>query len=51
MPEHTEPAFVLVHGTNHGGWCWQRVAKRLRDAGHLVYALEVQFDDNGPRND
>ena len=28
--------FVLVHGAFHGGWCWQRVEKRLRDAGHDV---------------
>lgn len=30
--------YVLVHGANHGGWCWQRVAQRLRAAGHQVYA-------------
>ncbi|HEY0583389.1 MAG TPA: alpha/beta fold hydrolase [Chloroflexota bacterium] len=29
--------FVLVHGAWHGGWCWQRVASRLRTAGHEVY--------------
>ncbi len=29
--------FVLVHGTFHGGWCWQRVADRLRRAGSCVY--------------
>ncbi len=29
--------FVLVHGAWHGGWCWQRVAERLRDAGHKVF--------------
>ncbi|MCA1572713.1 MAG: alpha/beta fold hydrolase [Chloroflexi bacterium] len=28
--------FVLVHGAWHGGWCWQRVASRLRGAGHDV---------------
>ncbi|MEQ9640617.1 MAG: alpha/beta hydrolase family protein [Alphaproteobacteria bacterium] len=26
--------FVLVHGAWHGGWCWRRVADRLRTAGH-----------------
>src|SRR5258707_12460385 len=26
--------FVLVHGTWLGGWCWSRVAGRLRGAGH-----------------
>jgi pimeloyl-ACP methyl ester carboxylesterase len=30
--------FVLVHGSMHGGWCWQRVIPRLRAAGHTVYA-------------
>ena len=28
---------VLVHGAWHGGWCWRRVAPRLRAAGHEVY--------------
>src|ERR1700722_14553984 len=29
--------FVLVHGAWHGGWCWQRVADRLRTGGHNVF--------------
>jgi pimeloyl-ACP methyl ester carboxylesterase len=29
--------FVLVHGAWHGGWCWQRVADRLRAGGHVVF--------------
>ena len=29
--------FVLVHGAWHGGWCWSRVAERLRASGHLVF--------------
>ena len=29
--------YVLVHGGGHGGWCYQRVATRLRAAGHDVY--------------
>jgi pimeloyl-ACP methyl ester carboxylesterase len=29
--------FVLVHGGGHGGWCWQRVARQLRQRGHDVY--------------
>ena len=29
--------FVLVHGAWHGGWCWQRVADRLRGGGHRVF--------------
>jgi pimeloyl-ACP methyl ester carboxylesterase len=30
--------FVLVHGAYQGGWIWQRVANRMRAAGHRVYA-------------
>jgi pimeloyl-ACP methyl ester carboxylesterase len=30
--------YVLIHGAYQGGWVWGRVAARLRDAGHLVYA-------------
>ena len=34
----TKPTvFVLLHGGRHGGWCWQRVARRLRAAGHDVH--------------
>jgi len=29
--------FVLVHGAWHGGWCWRRVAERLRSGGHTVF--------------
>ena len=29
--------FVLVHGAWHGGWCWSRVANRLRAGGHQVF--------------
>jgi len=29
--------FVLVHGAWHGGWCWRRVADRLRGRGHMVF--------------
>lgn len=29
--------FVLVHGAWHGGWCWRRVANRLRHDGHTVF--------------
>lgn len=29
--------YVLVHGAWHGGWCWRRVADRLRSAGHQVF--------------
>jgi len=29
-------SYVLVHGAWHGGWCWRRVADRLRAAGRRV---------------
>jgi pimeloyl-ACP methyl ester carboxylesterase len=29
---------VLVHGAWHGGWCWRRVADRLRASGRYVVA-------------
>jgi pimeloyl-ACP methyl ester carboxylesterase len=33
--------YVLVGGAWLGGWCWQRVARRLRDNGHDVYAATL----------
>lgn len=30
--------FVLIHGSWHGGWCFDEVAARLRAAGHVVRA-------------
>lgn len=32
-----KPAFVLVHGAWHGGWCWKKLSPILRAAGHEVY--------------
>ena len=34
----SQPAFVLVHGAWHGGWCWADVAGVLQAAGHRVFA-------------
>ena len=33
--------YVLVGGAWLGGWCWQRVARRLRDNGHDVYPVTL----------
>ncbi|MDQ3853135.1 MAG: alpha/beta hydrolase [Thermoproteota archaeon] len=30
-------AFVLVHGSGHGGWCWRFIVPLLQAAGHNVY--------------
>jgi pimeloyl-ACP methyl ester carboxylesterase len=34
-------AYVLVGGGWLGGWCWQRVARRLREQGHDVYPVTL----------
>jgi len=33
--------YVLVPGGAHGGWCYQRVAPMLREAGHDAYAVTL----------
>ena len=30
-------AVILIHGANHGGWCWRPVADRLRNMGYRVF--------------
>src|ERR687886_956311 len=34
-------AYVLVGGAWLGGWCWQRVARRLREEGHDAYPVTL----------
>ena len=34
----TPRRFVLIHGAWHGGFAWEGVAQRLRNAGHAVEA-------------
>jgi pimeloyl-ACP methyl ester carboxylesterase len=39
LPETTPtPTFVLLHGSWHGGWCWDRVKPILEKQGHEVIA-------------
>lgn len=33
--------FVLVHGSWHGAWCWERLVPRLQTAGHQVVAVDL----------
>jgi len=33
--------YVLVGGGWLGGWCWQKVARRLREEGHDVYPVTL----------
>lgn len=34
-------AYVLVHGSWHGAWCWARVLPLLRQAGHVAHAITL----------
>lgn len=43
--------FVLVHGSWHGGWCWQPVVDRLSRLGHTAIApdlLSLGADETPP---
>ena len=33
--------YVLVHGSAHGSWCWERVVPLLRERGHTVVAVDL----------
>jgi pimeloyl-ACP methyl ester carboxylesterase len=33
--------YVLVHGSFHGGWCWDGVVSRLQRAGHRALAVDL----------
>ncbi|NBD25645.1 alpha/beta fold hydrolase [Paenibacillus glycinis] len=33
--------FVLVHGSWHGAWCWDKVVPLLQNAGHRVVAIDL----------
>jgi len=39
--------YVLVHGTWHGGWCWNKLIPHLESAGHR--ALAVTLTGQGDR--
>lgn len=33
--------YVLVHGSGHGAWCWQRIVPLLEAKGHNVVAVDL----------
>ena len=45
--------YVLVHGSAHGSWCWERVVPLLRERGHTVTAVDLPGNghDNTPLAD
>nr|XP_004301856.2 PREDICTED: probable esterase PIR7A [Fragaria vesca subsp. vesca]XP_011465430.1 PREDICTED: probable esterase PIR7A [Fragaria vesca subsp. vesca] len=40
--------FVLVHGANHGAWCWYKLATLLNSTGHNVTALDLAASGINP---
>ena len=34
-------AFVLVHGSWHGAWCWDKVEAQLNSMGHITVAIDL----------
>jgi|AntRauTorcE11898_2_1112593.scaffolds.fasta_scaffold05105_2 pimeloyl-ACP methyl ester carboxylesterase len=40
--------FVLVHGSWHGAWCWEKLLPRLRAAGHEAFAVELPAHGSDP---
>jgi pimeloyl-ACP methyl ester carboxylesterase len=37
--------FILVHGTFHGAWCWDRVVQELSRLGHAAVAVDLGLRD------
>lgn len=33
--------FLLIHGSNHGAWCWDHVVPLLEAAGHTARAIDL----------
>lgn len=42
--------YVLIHGSWHGSWCWEKVVPLLEQAGHEAMALDLPAhgDDETP---
>lgn len=40
-----ESTFGLVHGANHGSWCWDRLGAGLEQRGHRVVTVDLPCED------
>ena len=38
--------YVLVHGSAHGSWCWERIVPLLQEQGHTVTAVDLPGNGN-----
>jgi len=36
---------ILVHGSYHGAWCWERLTPELEARGHRVIAVDLPISD------
>ncbi|TCP62323.1 pimeloyl-ACP methyl ester carboxylesterase [Rhodovulum bhavnagarense] len=41
MSEGPITEFLLIHGSNHGAWCWRDVLPPLAAAGHAARAIDL----------
>jgi hypothetical protein len=39
------PTLLLIHGGQHGGWCWSKVQERLAELGVDSVAPDLPFED------
>jgi len=39
--------FILVHGGQHGAWCWELLQTELRRLGHRSFATDLPIDRAG----
>lgn len=37
----TRPSILLIHGSCHGSWCWQRLTPLLEDGGYDVHTIDL----------
>jgi len=40
--------FVLVHGAQHGAWCWYKIVELLEKDGHKVSAIDLMSAGTSP---